>query len=199
MNWTEVPGFFDSDILYKLVVDSAPENAVFVEIGTWRGKSTSCMGQLIKSSNKNIKFHAVDTFEGSNENYHQYSIEQLKEAGTTLFDDYEKNLKMCGVYDIVNTIKSSSVEASKHFENESIDFVFIDASHEYEDVLSDVSSWYPKVKPGGLICGDDYAPWWQFVMNAVNDYFEGKQLFFLNGNLNLNYSQECWHWCHEKR
>ena len=158
MNWTDVPGFFDSDLVYKMAVKSAQEGSVFVEIGTWKGKSTSCMGQLIKSSEKNIKFYAVDTFEGSDEKFHQEWIKHLKNSNTSLFDEYEKNLKSCDVYDVVNTIKSTSVEASSMFDDESVDFIFIDAAHDYESVLSDIKSWYPKIKPEGLICGDDYVP-----------------------------------------
>lgn len=198
MNWSDVPGHFDSDLTYKMAIKIAPENAIFVEIGTWRGRSTSCMGQLIKNSNKNIKFYAIDTFEGSDEDWHQEDIKKLNQNKTTLFDEYEKNLKSCEVYDIVNTIKSTSINASCEFKDESIDFIFIDASHDYDNVLSDITAWYPKVKPGGLICGDDYAPCWSGVRKAVDEYFKNKTLFFLNGNLNYPYSQKVWHWCHFK-
>lgn len=198
MKWTEVPGYFDSDLVYKMAIKSAPENAVFVEIGTWKGRSTSCMGQLIKNSDKNIKFYAVDTFEGSDESWHQEWIDYLDKTGTSLFEEYEKNLKLCEVYDVVRSIKSTSIEAAKQFEDQSIDFIFIDASHDYENVLCDISTWYPKIKPGGLICGDDYAPCWSGVRKAVDEYFQRKQLFFLNGNLNYPHSQGVWHWCHKK-
>ena len=198
MNWTEVSGYFDSDLVYKLSIKTAPENATFVEIGTWKGKSTSCMGQLIKKSNKDIKFYAIDTFEGSDESWHQEWIEHLNKNGSSLFLEYEQNLKLCNVYDVVNTIQSTSIEASKHFEDESIDFIFIDASHDYENVLADITAWYPKLKPGGLIAGDDYAPCWGGVIQAVNEYFTDKTIFFLNGNLNHPYSQKVWHWCHFK-
>lgn len=198
MNWSDVSGYFDSDLVYKMAVKSAQDDAVFVEIGTWKGRSTSCMGQLIKESKKNIKFYAIDTFEGSEEGWHQSEINDLKNNGTTLFNEYENNLKLCNVYDIVNTIQSSSIEAASKFEDASIDFIFIDASHDYENVLADIQAWYPKVKPGGLICGDDYAPCWSGVRKAVDEYFSDKILFFLNGNLNYPYSQKVWHWCHKK-
>jgi hypothetical protein len=50
----------------------------------------------------------------------------------------------------------NSIEASKDFENGYFDFVYIDAGHTYEDVLNDLYSWVPKIRSGGLICGDDY-------------------------------------------
>ena len=88
MKWTEVPGFFDSDLVYKLAIKSSPENSTFVEIGSWMGRSTSCLGQLIKQSKKNIKIFAVDTFEGSEE--HTKFIEDIKENSTSLLEIFQK-------------------------------------------------------------------------------------------------------------
>jgi hypothetical protein len=39
---------------------------------------------------------------------------------------------------------------------ESLDFIFIDANHGYEFVKEDSNAWWPKLKIGGLMCGDDY-------------------------------------------
>ena len=65
-------------------------------------------------------------------------------------------------------IKMTSIEASKTFEDNSLDFVFLDASHEYEDVKEDILHWLPKIKSGGIFAGHDYAPSWG-VYNAVNE------------------------------
>ena len=50
------------------------------------------------------------------------------------------------------------------YENNSLDFVLIDASHKYIDVKEDIISWLPKVKKGGYLIGDDYLgydkEWW---------------------------------------
>jgi predicted O-methyltransferase YrrM len=52
-----------------------------------------------------------------------------------------------------NDLKMKSMEAVKLYEDESLDFVFIDASHEYEDVKDDITHWMLKVKDGGIISG----------------------------------------------
>jgi hypothetical protein len=40
--------------------------------------------------------------------------------------------------------------------NEALDFVFIDARHDYESVKADIAMWWPKIRPGGVLCGHDY-------------------------------------------
>ena len=52
-------------------------------------------------------------------------------------------------------IRAESVDAAKQIADGSLDFVFIDADHTYEGVRQDLDSWYPKVRPGGLISGHD--------------------------------------------
>lgn len=196
MNWNEVPGFFDSDLVYKLAVKTFPKGSTFVEIGSWMGRSTSCLGQLVKQSQKNIKVYAVDTFEGSEE--HTDIVKDIENHSTSLLELFNHNIKSCDVSEIITPIQGKSLDVVSQFEDESIDFIFIDASHDYDNVLADITAWYPKLKPGGLIAGDDYALCWNGVIRAVNEYFTDKTVFFLNGNLNYDYSQRIWHWCHFK-
>lgn len=51
--------------------------------------------------------------------------------------------------------RTTSKKAAVQIEDESLDFVFIDADHRYEGVLEDLRAWYPKIKPGGLFSGHD--------------------------------------------
>ena len=63
-------------------------------------------------------------------------------------------------------VKSFVCPVRKHpafFEDERLDFVFIDANHSYEACLEDIRLWFPKVKPNGVIAGHDYT-------NAVRSY-----------------------------
>ena len=53
--------------------------------------------------------------------------------------------------------RKTSAEAAKDVERGSLDFVYIDARHDYESVLEDLHLWYDKVRPGGIIAGHDYA------------------------------------------
>ena len=59
--------------------------------------------------------------------------------------------------------------AHKFVEDESLDFVFIDAGHEYEDVKQDIRLWYPKIRQGGYMLGHDINQ--PQVKKAVNEIF----------------------------
>jgi len=58
--------------------------------------------------------------------------------------------------DRVTIIREYSGAASRFFPDQSLDFVYLDADHSYEGVKADIDAWYPKVKPGGVFCGDDF-------------------------------------------
>ena len=64
---------------------------------------------------------------------------------------------------------STSIGLSEEFDNESIDFVYIDGDHSYESIQQDLYYWYNKVKPGGIIGGHDYVDVWPGVIRAVDD------------------------------
>lgn len=72
-------------------------------------------------------------------------------------------------------------EAAKRILHHSLDFVYLDARHDYPSVLSDLADWFDRVRPGGLIAGHDYVdgdlPEGDFgVRSAVDEYFAGRRL-----------------------
>lgn len=83
-----------------------------------------------------------------------------------------------------------SEEAVPKFEDDTLDFVYIDASHAYKDVLIDCIKWYKKVRIGGVLCGHDYRLDWEAmaktnpptwvnahgVVKAVNEFVETNNL-----------------------
>lgn len=76
-----------------------------------------------------------------------------------------------------------SFDAAKHFPDEYFDLIYIDADHTYEACLKDIEDWYPKVKKGRIISGDDYrnalAPRTRVkfgVIKAVNTFAQAHNL-----------------------
>lgn len=148
-----IDGWFSYDYIYKHVVDTAENGELFVEIGSFKGRSSAYMAVEIINSSKNIRFDCVDTWQGSTE--HQAGAEcEIKEVVEgTLYDSFINNMKPVeGHY---NPVRMTSLEAAKTYEDDSIDFIMIDGEHSYEAVKADIQAWLPKMKNGGVMTGDD--------------------------------------------
>lgn len=141
-NWFTYAQFYHS------MVQKAIDGSHFVEIGSWKGRSASFMAVEIHNSNKKIKFDCVDTWKGSIEH-----VDDLFVKEDTLYSEFLKNIEP--VKHIINPIRMASLDACKNYEDNTLDFVYIDASHEYDDVKKDIINWLPKVKTGGIIAGHD--------------------------------------------
>lgn len=161
--YENIDGWFTFPNLYKMAVETAPDNSHFVEIGSWMGKSASYMAVEIVNSNKNIKFDCIDTWEGSVEH-----VDRDEVKDNTLFDKFISNIET--VKNVINPIRMPSLDAVNLYDDNSLDFVFIDASHDYENVKKDIIAWYPKVKSNGLFAGHDYDPSWEGVVRAVDEF-----------------------------
>jgi predicted O-methyltransferase YrrM len=87
-------------------------------------------------------------------------------------------------------MKMTSLEVAEHCQQfkATFDMVFIDASHDPDDVKADIQAWLPLVVPGGLICGHDFAPHsWRGVCDAVKALLPGYRL--VGGNTTLWYKE----------
>jgi len=70
--------------------------------------------------------------------------------------------------DPVEVFRMPSVQAARQVSDE-LDFVYIDACHQYESVIEDIRTWLPKVRKGGLLAGHDFCDVWPGVVQAVID------------------------------
>jgi hypothetical protein len=162
-NWFTYPN------VYKSMVEKFSSGSKFVEVGSWKGKSAAYLAVEIINSKKDIKLDCVDTWKGSAEH-----VDDQYVKSNSLYELFIKNTSSLSF--VINPIRMDSVSASKIYEDNSIDFVFIDANHEYYSVKEDISVWFPKVKVGGVIAGHDYENGWADVDKAVNEFFAGKKI-----------------------
>jgi len=163
--YQNIPGWCDFEKLYSEVVKYAPPNAKFVEVGSFLGKSACFMAiELIGRNKTDVEFYCVDNWNGVPNVYDP--TEQYK--GDVLYKQFTENIKP--VKDYIKVLSMSSIEASKQFDDNYLDFVFIDAGHEYEEVKSDIDAWYPKLKKSGIIAGHDYTDEFPGVIKAVNEF-----------------------------
>ena len=61
-----------------------------------------------------------------------------------------------GCADRATILEVDTIEAAERYEDESMDFVFFDAHLSQQQLIDEMTAWYPKIKQGGLVMGHDY-------------------------------------------
>ncbi len=133
----EVPGWLtdeEGEALYDLA-RACTGRGVIVEIGSWKGKSTICLGRG-SLAGAGVPIYAIDP-------HADYR-----------FGDFKANLDRAGITDLVRPIASLSQPAADDFD-EPIELLFVDGSHEYDLVLEDFEKWVPKVVEAGWVAFHD--------------------------------------------
>jgi len=178
-----VDGWFNFREIYANAVRQARDGAVFVEIGSWYGRSAAFMAVEIANSGKAIEFYCVDTWKGGVDL--PWMAAHLAPKGGSAFPFFRENMQRGGVWDRIKPIEESSVEAAQLFARESVDFIMVDGAHDYASVRADVRAWLPKLKPNGLIAGDDAD--WPGVLIGVHESIPFSEVNITNGRANWWY------------
>jgi glycosyltransferase involved in cell wall biosynthesis len=118
-----------------------------VEIGTFKGEFAKII--LDEWSGK---LYMVDVWRSLSEEEYEDSSNQKNHSDA--YSDVMENIK--GYEDRAFMLRMDSKQGSELFDNETLDFVYIDANHKYQFVKEDIEYWYPKVRKGGLFMGHDY-------------------------------------------
>ncbi|MCG8379925.1 MAG: class I SAM-dependent methyltransferase [Proteobacteria bacterium] len=151
---------------YRTIIQNAEDDQIFVELGSFLGQSTAAMAFFIEESKKEISFYAIDIFEISEFSDEPHS-KVIENHGGNFFEAFIDNLEKARIKDYVLPLKGKSLDMVNKFNDRSISYIMIDASHKYEDVVDDIKAWFPKMKMGGIISGDDYD--WPDVSRAARD------------------------------
>ena len=149
----KIPGWFNYSETYDIIVDAIPEDGIIVEIGSFLGRSTHYLGtSLMNAGKEDVKIYCVDTFEGSSE----HANIKLPKDFSSIF---RENLKFFIGRDMVRLCqgRSDDIAILERFEEATVDYVLVDGAHEYDAVKEDIINWWPKLKPNGVMFGDDYS------------------------------------------
>jgi predicted O-methyltransferase YrrM len=119
---------------------------VTVELGTWKGGSAIAMARVVRQWGGIV--HCVDTWTGD-----VTGGPVSGHPGMILHAAH--NAVACGVSASLRFIPSLTVEAA-HAWHGPIDFLYVDADHTDASVTADLHAWWPHLRVGGLIAGDDY-------------------------------------------
>lgn len=138
---------------------SGKTGLIGIEIGSYQGEST----EMFLESGVFSKLYCVDPWlNGYDPNDFASSSDMV--LAEQKFDERFKDS------DVIIKVKKTSDEAVGMFDDLSVDFVYIDANHQYDAVKKDILNYLPKVKHGGIISGHDYVPRFG-VYKAVPDVF----------------------------
>lgn len=151
------------EVLAKLIKEN--NFKTYVEVGIWKGNTLFSIAR----ETRDVKIYGIDNY--SLKNYDGYIRESSME--TTNIDGFNKIksdvVKRVAYFKNVSIIFESSLVAVKRFEDNSLDIVFIDANHNYENICADIRDWLPKVREGGILCGHDFCLAYFDVIRAVGD------------------------------
>lgn len=136
------------------------EEIEMIEVGSYIGESTLMFENALICR----KINCVDMWDKTD----KYTISEISKA-EDVFDMLTKN--------------SSKIKKHKtHSRNQrlksigKVDFIYIDASHKYEDVKADIEFYLPFLKPNGIIAGHDFSKKFDGVIRAVTETFNDKNI-----------------------
>jgi len=152
--YQNIEGFFTWPAFYSRLAEemkSLGRPTFGVELGTFNGKSLAYFGVEIINNGAQCTVDCVDLH-----NADGIAIQNLASVRSVIRDFHA----------------GKSWNFASKYEDQSLDFVFIDAKHTYEAVTKDIAAWRGKVRPGGIICGHDYSQDYAGLMCAVTEAFE---------------------------
>lgn len=142
----------EANKLFDIAASLPGPSPLVVELGSWIGKSSVILSQALPPGGRLV---CVDPFNAAGE---ADSVDEYKsKQGSyqkTLLQTFQSNLAAHGRPSVVEFQQAYSFDAVKNW-NREIDFIFIDASHDYDDVLQDLRQWSPFIKVGGWIAFHD--------------------------------------------
>ena len=154
-------------IFSKLITKLQPKT--IIEVGSYKGQSSITMSNAVKKLNLQTKIYCVDTWLGALEML-STTLVPTKNGYPTLYYQFLSNVVHNNAQDIIIPVPNTSYIAYRYLQDLGIsaELIYIDASHEYPDVLADVSNYYQLLSPGGVMFGDDYNTY-DSVRRAVAD------------------------------
>ena len=158
----------------KAFIAQLPKNSIVAEIGVEEGEFSAQILEIAQPK----KLYLIDCWEEQDfsknpGNWRKYQPE---------YDSwYEKVKRRFKNDDRVVIIKDFSPEVCDQFEDNYLDWVYIDANHSYHAIKKDIPAWFAKIKNGGFLCGHDYgyAPGtlYEFgVIPALNEFLDVNNL-----------------------
>ena len=158
----QVKGFLadaEATALYEAAA-SVSELGPVLEIGSYCGKSTICLGLACQQQNSLL--FAVDHHRGSEEHqpgelYHDPELYDAGEKSIDSFREFRRNIRRAGLEESVTPIVAGSAQAARYWRTP-LAMVFIDGGHSLEAALTDYRCWAGHLLRGGILAIHDIFP-----------------------------------------
>lgn len=156
------------------VIDSIKPN-VIIEVGVWLGQSTFNMLERAQIYDPSVAMICIDTWLGSPEHWlnPEWSSQLRLRAGRpNIYSIFVNNVQIKGLQKSIVPMNMTSQQATKilHNLNVTADLVYLDGAHDKNEVISDITNYWPFLKIGGCMVGDDYCDEWPGVVEAVHEF-----------------------------
>lgn len=125
-------------------------NELGFRVGAEIGVESGVYSDILLRTMHDVQLYSIDAWKS----YRAYRDHTSQIKLDRFYAETQAILNKYGSRSII--MKNSSEEALSHFADNSLDFVYIDANHDFEHVAFDVHRWLRKVRPGGIISGHDY-------------------------------------------
>ena len=176
----DLQGWVGNQTIFEKLIDQQKPN-VIIEVGTWKGKSAIMMANVVKRLNLNCKIYCVDTWLGAIEfwDWLSHTPERnlhLKHGYPQVYYQFLSNVVHTNNQDVIIPVPLPSNLGCKLLKRKNIQsqLIYIDASHETDDVYDDMKHYYELLSPGGIMFGDDYS--WESVRNGVSKFVKEQNM-----------------------
>ncbi|MHB2017056.1 MAG: class I SAM-dependent methyltransferase [Candidatus Xenobia bacterium] len=172
----DLQGWGHHPIFEEVIREVRP--GLVVEVGTWKGASALEMARALRKYQVPGVVLCVDTWLGGLEHLlmeppQPGAIRQHYRHGyPNLYYQFLANVMHEKLTTHVIPFAATSPTAARWMAHHGVeaDVVYIDASHVEDDVLADLVAWWPRLRPGGVLFGDDWSLEWYGVVCAVNRF-----------------------------
>ncbi len=124
-------------------------SVVGVEIGIKEGMNSIAMLEMCPNI---VKLTGIDPFSSYLDLGYQWSDEEQE----SIYQHMLKNVKIRQCDNRFEHVRKTSLDAVELFEDNSLDFVFIDGEHTSTMVTSELDAYWPKLRDGGIMSGHDF-------------------------------------------
>jgi predicted O-methyltransferase YrrM len=132
----------DFEAFYRRIAKELPNNCRIAEVGVADGYSALMLAYFLYEEGKNFHLTMIDSCDYGHGDQANEIMKNIIKSELGWYIDF---------------MQVGSLDASCKFNDNSLDFVFIDASHKYEETKADIRLWYRKVKDEGILAGHDYS------------------------------------------